>query len=332
MGFDQIIGHERPIKMARAMLARGRLPHALLITGPAGVGKHTFALALAQAVNCERPEAGEACGTCPACDKIKRGVHPDVVEIEPEGRSQVIKVERVRELRGQVSFRPFEGRTKVFLVREAQKMNETSANALLKTLEEPPPASLIILTAPEEADLLPTVVSRCLRLGLAPLPGELIEGWLERERGLTGVKARLLASLSGGCLGRVAELETRDIWELRRKTLERLKQFDSGGYLAALDWAEILTGSEDERDLTFDMLRFWYRDLMILACHGDTRRVVNSDLWDELNNRLKGNRGPERFLNALKEIDKAEDALSRMARPELVMENLMLNLFEIQEG
>ncbi|MBW2090887.1 MAG: DNA polymerase III subunit delta' [Deltaproteobacteria bacterium] len=331
MGFEQIIGHERPLKMARAMLARGRMPHALLITGPAGVGKRTFALALAQAVNCERPESGEACGTCSACDKISRGVHPDVVEIEPEGRAQVIKIERVRELRTQVSFRPFEGRTKVFLVREAQKMNESSANALLKTLEEPPPASMIILTAPEEADLLPTVVSRCLRLGLAPLSGELIESWLKKERGLTGVEARLLAALSGGCLGRAKEFEAQAIWEQRRETLERLRQLESGGYAAALEWAEYLAKEEDERSLAFDLLRFWYRDLILLACHEDKRRLINSDLADELS-RFGRKRKLQTFLNILKKIDKAEEALDRMARPDLVMENLMLNLFETQEG
>ncbi|MBW2061820.1 MAG: DNA polymerase III subunit delta' [Deltaproteobacteria bacterium] len=330
MGFEQLIGHERPLKMIRAMLVRERLPHALLITGPTGVGKHTFALALAQAVNCERPESGEACGVCSACDKIGRGVHPDVVEIEPEGRTQVIKIVRIRELRTQVSFRPFEGRTKVFLIREAQKMHEASANALLKTLEEPPPVSLIILTAPEEGDLLPTVVSRCLRLGLAPLSRGLVEDWLERKRGLTGAEARLLASFSGGCLGRVKDLEPEAIFEKRRNTLEKLEQLEPGRPLAALKWADDLAKAEDERTMLFDFLRFWYRDLMILASQGSGRHVVNSDLLDELDT-FRAGRGPTAFLTALEKIDQAEEALDRMARPDLVMENLLLNLNESRE-
>ncbi|MBW1711065.1 MAG: DNA polymerase III subunit delta' [Deltaproteobacteria bacterium] len=331
MGFEQLIGHERPLKMIRAMLLRERLPHALLITGPTGVGKRTFALALAQAVNCERLESGEPCGICPACDKIGRGIHPDVIEIEPEGRSRVIKIERIREMRTQISFRPFEGRTKVFLVREAQNMHEASANALLKTLEEPPPASLIILTVPEETDLLPTVVSRCLRLSLAPLSRQVIEDWLERERGITGAEAHLLASLSGGCPGRVVDIEAEAVWDQRRETLEKLTQVESRDYTAALDWAESLARDENERVMTFDLLRFWYRDLMILSCQGDERHLINSDLLDELK-RFKRQRKTSAFSNALNKIDDAEEALGRMARPDLVMENLMLNLFETLEG
>ena len=117
------------------MLVSGRMPHALLLTGPAGVGKHTLALALAQAVNCLGPDPTEPCGVCSSCTKIARGTHPDVGELAPEGRLRVIKIDHVRELRKQIAFKPYEGRTKVFIVREADRMqaqSEEPANALLK--------------------------------------------------------------------------------------------------------------------------------------------------------------------------------------------------------
>lgn len=330
-GFDRIIGHERPLNMVKAMLARGRLPHALLITGPAGIGKYTLALALAQAVNCEQPERGEPCGICPACGKIERGAHPDVVVLEPEGRTRVIKIDAVRELRNQVAYHPFEGRTKVFIIRQAERMGNEAANALLKTLEEPPPQSLILLTAPEETDLLPTVVSRCLRLGLAPLSRQLIIDWLRRERDIDESEARLLATLAGGCLGRVTDIEPVETRDKQREIVEKLGSLTASRSRETLTWAEELAGAEEERPRFFDLARFWYRDLMILAANGGEHHLVHTDFKEELHRRVKGH-GPETFIAALKEIDDAEEALERMVRPDLVMENLMFNLAQIQEG
>ncbi len=317
--------------MIRAMLVRGRLPHALLITGPEGVGKYTLALGLAQAVNCERPGQGEACGTCAQCGKIERGVHPDVNVLKPEGRKQVIKIDDIRELRNQIAYRPFEGETKVFIIRQAQRLGIEAANALLKTLEEPPPQSLILLTAPEEADLLPTVVSRCLRLGLAPLGRDLIEDWLMRERQIGGEEARLLAALAGGCLGRVVEMEPEKIRDRRVEILERLGALDASRPGEAIQWAEELAGDEDDRAEFFDLIRFVYRDMMILAAGGREHHLVFTDLKEELGRRV-GEMKPESFISALEEIDRAGDALEGMVRSDLVMENLLLNLAQIQEG
>lgn len=316
--------------MVKAMLARGRLPHALLITGPAGVGKYTFAVVLAQAVNCEQLVNGEPCGICPACGKIERGAHPDVVVLEPEGRTQVIKIEAVRELRNQVAYRPFEGRTKVCIIRQAERMGNEAANALLKTLEEPPPQSLLLLTAPEETDLLPTVVSRCVRLGLAPLSRQLVIDWLQSERGISESEARLLATLANGCLGRVTNIEPAETRNKQKEIVEKLGSLAGSRSGQALTWAEELAGAEEERPRFFEFARLWYRDLMILAAHGGEHHLVHTDFKEELSRRAKKHK-PEAFIAALKEIDAAEEALERMVRPDLVMENLIFSLAQIQE-
>jgi DNA polymerase-3 subunit delta' len=325
MGFSDLIGHQRPIKLLQAMLEGGRLPHALLISGPTGVGKRTLAMKLAQAVNCTGNVTDDACGTCRDCGKIERGQHPDVVELMPEGKARKIKVEAVRELRSRIAFKAYEGRYKVFIIREADRMGEEASNALLKTLEEPPPESLLVLTTPEESDLLPTIVSRCLRLPLAPLPRSTVESFVAERMDVSGPVAHLMASMSGGCLGRVLEMDGEKLFDTRRRMLEGIRSLDSRRPGSGLAWAEELASNQDMWPEALRLLRFWYRDLMMLAGPASERPLVNEDLRAELIDEVTGY-GPGVFISALDEIDRAEDALDRFIRPELVFENLILAL------
>jgi len=330
MTFANLLGHERPLGLLRAMLSQNRLPHALLIAGPEGVGKRTLALALAQAVNCLHPQEVEPCGVCSACGKIERGVHPDVTEMTPEGRLRVIKIDTIRELRSQAAFRPYEGKNKVYIILEAERMTAEAANALLKTLEEPPPASLIILTTPDESSLLPTIVSRCLRLNLAPLPRPTVEAWLTGERGLSPDQARLLAALSDGCLGWLIEAEIDSLLTRRRQVMDKIMRLAVEGPALALEWAEELAGAQETWPETFKFLRFWLRDRLILAGGAGMSRLVNQDLLnDNKTNRLKPKF--QAYLQVLSEIDQAEEALNRLVRPEIVWENLMLNLADMEK-
>lgn len=326
MPFADIIGHDRPKRLIRAMLDADRLPHALLLTGPAQVGKTALALAVAQAANCtaERPP----CGACPACAKIERGAHPDVQVIEPEGKLRVIKIETIRELRKSIAFRPYEGRTKVFVVREADRMQvqgDYAANALLKTLEEPPPASLLILTAPGESSLLPTILSRCVRVNLAPLPLDTVEQWLEDHRGLTGPRARLAAALSQGCLGRAKDVDPDDIWDLRQQLLDAVSRLESHDPVPAVEQAETLAADKDRWPDIFRLLRFYYRDLMLTAAGARPDQLVYVDLADRLARRA-AERPVRRHIASMDALDRAERSLERLIRPELVWENLLLEL------
>src|SRR5512136_2863924 len=248
MPFSEIIGQDRAVDALRAALRRGGLHHAYLFAGPEGVGKGTAARLLAQAANCERND-GDACGTCASCRKIARGVHPDVLLVERErdmaragrwepkgGRtpSRDIVVDQVRELVDRrLSLRRFEGRRRFVLLDPADAMNPQAQNAILKTLEEPPPDTTLVLVSSSADALLATVRSRCLRLGFGPLPEAMLVERLVAE-GRPSASARLAASLAAGSLGRALALDDEALAD-RRQAVERAARLppdDAGAWIA----------------------------------------------------------------------------------------------------
>ncbi len=186
--FREILGQDWVVSHLKAARLAGRLAHAYLFLGPAGVGKATTARALAAALNCEQLGAdGDACGVCPSCRRLQAGTHPDFLVISPEEGKTQIEIEQIRELRRLTEYPPLGGGWRVVVIKPAEALtvqNDAAANALLKTLEEPPPQHLLVLIARGEADLLPTIVSRCHKLAFAPLPSALIIRELEQPAGL----------------------------------------------------------------------------------------------------------------------------------------------------
>ena len=204
MPFRTIVGHRRLLTLLSRAVARDTLPPALLLAGPAGVGKRRAAVAIAEALNCLKPQqdvvsgsaglmrrrfARDACGECPACRRIQRGVHPDVIVIEP-GDMGSIKIEQVRDVIDRADYRPFEGRRRVVIIDEADALMPAAQNALLKTLEEPPSASMFVLVSSIPDALLPTVRSRCSRLRFAALSTSEVT---EVLRGTTATRSRMRA-------------------------------------------------------------------------------------------------------------------------------------------
>src|SRR5438093_11186030 len=209
MPFRDVIGHRKLVALLSRSIERDSIPPSLIFAGPAGVGKRLVALASAQALNCLDPLRRnprtpdeieyDACGVCAACTRIERGFHPDVLVIEP-GDSGSIKVDPIRDAIERTGYRPFEGRRRVVIIDEADALGPQAQNALLKTLEEPPSASVFILVSARADSLLPTVQSRCPRLRFHQLGPEDVAAALIRQ-GKSEPEAHATAALADGSIG-----------------------------------------------------------------------------------------------------------------------------------
>lgn len=315
MPFSEVRAQDRAIRPLRAALARGTLHHAYLFGGPPGVGKGTAARLLAQAVNCLGGTPGpggwpdDPCGECAPCRKIARGLHPDVLRLEeervmakagrwePEGGrapSRDIVVAQVRDLTDRrLSLRLFEGRRRVVIIDPADAMNVQAQNALLKTLEEPPEDTVLVLVSATPDELLPTIRSRCLRVAFAPLPDALVAELLLQEarqgaggKGLTGealaeaeARARAAAPLAGGSLARARALAGTEVVavEASIRALAALRPDQPLGWLG---FARSLGRTDDEgneaedgtdRELVAELgeaLLAWWRDVLAVQAGG----------------------------------------------------------------
>lgn len=262
-----VIGQQRAVAQLEAEAAAGRLAHAYMFVGPAGVGRTTTALALFQALNCEAPVDGGACGDCGSCRRAMTREHEDLIVLEPpsQAASSQIKVEEVRKAIRATGFAPFGGGYRMILIRRAENLNPASGNALLKTLEEPPPNNILVLTVGDAKELLPTLVSRCRKVAFKPLGQDIIAAELTR-RGADPDTARLKAGLAGGSLGRALELEADQLREALARWLDHLAE----GGQALDDWAfaEKLVGGMrrstglDRQGISqgLDLLALYFRD------------------------------------------------------------------------
>jgi DNA polymerase-3 subunit delta' len=223
MPFAAIEGQERAVNYLKRSIAQGRLGHALLFTGPEGVGKKSTALALAQALNCEHPQAQEACGVCVSCRKIMDLHHPDVQLIVPDG--QFIKIDQIREqVQHQVLLNPMEGNVKVYIIDAADSMTVEAANSLLKILEEPPGFVVLVLVATQPFLLLDTIRSRCQEVRFNPVEADVLASWAAQRLELGTAEAMTLARLSGGRPAEVLRLAADEVRSLRRTVVDLLQE------------------------------------------------------------------------------------------------------------
>jgi DNA polymerase-3 subunit delta' len=274
MAFRDVVGNQRAMQILRKAIETGRVYPAYLFTGMEGIGKRLVALNMAKALNCPNQE-GEACDQCPSCRRMDKAVHPDLLQINsPAG--EAIKIGQIRELQRTIAFKPYEARWRVIIVDGAGRMTREAANAFLKTLEEPPQGTTIILIATALEGLPPTVPSRCQRLLFNPLTQEEVEKVLADH--LTTQEIHILAPLAGGSPGRALRMD----WEEVTKARGALPSALSPSLGRRLAVAQELARQGGRGSMFLEILAGWLRDLIVYRETGEEGRLLNRDLSDEV--------------------------------------------------
>jgi DNA polymerase III subunit delta' len=336
--FSRIVGHRRVMTLVAQAIRRDTLPPTLLFTGPTGVGKFVVAQAAASALNCLSPVLDrdglslDACGACRACDRIDRGMHVDVLVLEPDERAS-IKIDVVRDALERTAFRPFEGRRRVVIIRDAEALEPASQNALLKSLEEPPATTVFLLTTAVPGALLPTVRSRCMRLAFGRLKEREVAEVLVRNHGMSEHEARSAAALSDGRIGEALALGSADMGVLRETALLLLRQAaTSRAAQSRLQAATVLATGSSKKErpredvaLALRMMASMLRDIELLNTNGDARALANPAIADELASLTRGYAG-DRAREAFVAVDQAIAALERNAGTKVVSDWLALQL------
>jgi DNA polymerase-3 subunit delta' len=303
MPFRDITGHVRLVELLKRSIARGTLPPSLIFAGPAGSGKRATAIALAQALNCPQsairdPQSAiDSCGVCASCTRIARGVHPDVLIVEP-GDNGAIKVDQVRDIVDRAAYRPFEGKRRVVIVNDADVMVAHAQNGLLKTLEEPPSLSVFVLVTSRPDMLLATVRSRCIRLTFAAA------AHVELDHDACETAGRVLAQTASASAAPGARLESA-----------KLLLVNTGG-----------GGAEDREALASQLhaMSSLLRDVELLATNADAA-LANPDAKSSLDRLVPSYRG-ERGLHAFAAVDRALAALDMNANTKLVADWVVMQL------
>jgi len=341
--FSHLIGNEEVKTRLARMLANGRLPNAMLFSGPDGVGKKLFAVEIARSFVCTSPVANHACNQCPACKRVTTfntptsdkgddydhvffSEHADVGLVIPFKRN--LRVGAIRALETQANFRPYEARARVFIIDDAEKMNDAAANALLKTLEEPPETTYIILVVALSDSLLGTIRSRCQTIRFAPVSLAAIATMLRESKGMSSDDAHLIARISGGSVGKAIGLDIQSYRAERDSQIEAIRS-------AMIDTnrSRLITASErlndaknkDRFEDNLAVIESLIRDLWLVKNSSQKDGVSNIDIFDDLK-KMAARIDRGKLALTLAEIESLRGALLVNINRKTATDTLFLNM------
>jgi DNA polymerase-3 subunit delta' len=328
MTFAGIVGHDRVVRGLRAAVAAGRPAHAYLITGPVGVGKATLARAFTASLVCEASRDGDACGVCAQCTRVEAGTHPDVRQVTREEDRRDIRTEQARDVTRWLTLRPLMSARKVAVIDDAECLNEHGQNALLKTLEEPPGASVLLLLAAHASLLLPTVRSRCQRVRLDALPAALLDRLLA-DRGVAADVRATVVPRAEGSPGRAVALLDDPRGDARLRMLTALGRLDGAAAHELSAVAQAL--GRDDADVALETALSWYRDLLALAVGEGETTLRNVDALPALRTVAARTAVPA-VLGALETVCDTIRTIEQNANRVLALETMLLALRRLERA
>jgi len=326
MAFDEVLGNSRTKKILKKSLQRDRIPNSLLFFGPEGVGKRDTALVLAKAMNCLKSK-DDACEVCASCRAIEKGNFPDVMVISPE--KNVLKIEQMRAMKQTAYLKPMVGLKRIFIIDQAEKMNEEAANSVLKILEEPPAFTHIILITHNPYLILPTIKSRCQDLSFSQISKQDIKKVLV-EKGQDEEKAQIISLLVSGNLKQAMNLDWEKIRSLREKAWQLFSMMLGGKRASSFvkDYAFRRRESiETEFVQLLEILSSFGRDLLLIKSSGNENLLMNPDYESGLRDaETRITLG--QALGFLVKIDTALYALERNVNVNLLVSSILANMMD----
>ena len=310
--------------MLQKAMVQKRVGHSYVFSGLSAIGKKTLALEFAQALNCENvDEKNGACGQCASCRKMIHGNHPDMHILETQ--AQFIRIDAIRNIQEQMTFKPLEGRRRVFLIDDADKMNEQAANALLKTLEEPSADNILMLVTARPYWMPQTILSRCRHVRINPLGAETVARFLIEQKQMEPSKALLLASLSGGSIGQALELNSEDMITFRSELRRLLIAANPREPMSLLALASFLGQDKKEIKQGLKILNTYFRDALVYKETAQASMIINADdlpAIASLAGRLEG----EQILQNIALVEKSNETIEMNVNKSLTLEAMAFKL------
>lgn len=325
MKWTDIVGHVENIKMLRYMESRGRMPHAILLSGPSGIGKLMVASVLGTALLCKASEF-RPCGSCQSCLQMSHGTHPDFLLIIPDGAN--IKIEQIRNLQHEVALAPYVSLRRVCIINDAELMTVQAANSLLKVLEEPVSNIVFILVSANKQMLLPTIISRCMTIGFQPLTDTVLTQALV-DKGFSRDQSEIAARLSRGRMGTALPLLDPEGLAMRNQAADIIQGLLDGKMKIVWDTATMLEKME-RKDILQLLGYFTYimRDTLMIVTGQGPSCLFNIDLAEWLSGQ-SGRWSEEHLLQGLKAVEAAGRALNANANARLTGEALLIKIYDL---
>ena len=331
MSFKDIIGQERAIKILTKSLKKSKVSSSYIFVGSEGTGKKLTAIEFAKALNClDLKKNIEACENCQSCNEINKRYSPDLKIVEATKDS--IKIEQIREIRKDIELKPFKNRKKVYIIDKAEKMTLEASNCLLKTIEEPPYYAIIILICSRIDPILPTIVSRCQIINFGLITSiKIKELSLSKIKNIEKEKAEIISKLAQGSIGKAFKLSTDKEYFIRRETLlNYLSTIVPGKYSNDFfEKVDKIIFEIDKIEEILEIIKLWYRDILIIKKTGKQKYIVNCDKLEMLGKKSQVY-SQKMLIDILNYLELAEEYLTKNVNKRLILERLYIKMVGVE--